>query len=66
MHNIPEQIEGFHMSAGEYPTHLLLNKEHYSRLLKECNASVPMKHLYGLEVIFTEVPIEPRILRINE
>ena len=64
MYNIPARIERFHMEEG-HPTHLLLTKEQYDKLLVAGSYSVPMKHLYGLEVIFTDVPIdEPRILKL--
>jgi hypothetical protein len=50
------------------PTHLLLTKDHYKKILKTVginsdNLPVPMTELYGLELVFTDVPLEePRVL----
>ena len=50
------------------PTHLLLTQAQYKEILKTVginseNLSSPMTELYGLELVFTEVPIEePRVL----
>ena len=54
------------------PTHLLLNNEHYANILKSVginsnNVPSPIKELYGLQVIFTNVPLEtPRVLSITD
>lgn len=51
------------------PTHLLLTQTHYEIMMKSLginpqSLSSPM-NLYGLKLIFTDVPIEsPRVLRL--
>jgi hypothetical protein len=50
------------------PTHLLLTQEHYENIVRSIgvnakNMSSPFAELYGLKLVFTEVPIEqPRVL----
>ena len=50
------------------PTHLLLTQEHYDNILlsigvRREESETPFKQLYGLELVFTDVPIEqPRVL----
>lgn len=54
------------------PTHLLLTQEHYEAILKTNginakNMPSPIKELFGLKVLVTDVPIEePRVLSITE
>lgn len=53
-------------------THLLLTEDQYNTILKSVginanNMDSKLKHLYGLEVIITDVPIEePRVLSMNK
>lgn len=53
-------------------THLLLTQDQYSTILKSIginskSMSSPIKELYGLQVIFSEAPIdEPRVLSMNK
>jgi hypothetical protein len=50
------------------PTHLLLTQEQYDDIVKSIgvnskNMSSPFTELYGLKLVFTDVPIEqPRVL----
>lgn len=53
-------------------THLLLTEDQYNTILRSVginakNMDSKLKHLYGLEVIITDVPIEePRVLSMNK
>lgn len=53
-------------------THLLLTEDQYNSILRSVginanNMDTRLKHLYGLEVIITDVPIdEPRVLSMNK
>lgn len=53
-------------------THLLLTEDQYNSILRSVginanNMDTKLKHLYGLEVIITDVPIdEPRVLSMNK
>jgi len=53
-------------------THLLLTQDQYDTILKSVginskNMSTPLKELYGLQVLFTDVPLEePRVLSMNK
>ena len=47
-------------------THLLLTEDQYNTILRSVginanNMDSKLKHLYGLEVIITDVPIEERL-----
>jgi hypothetical protein len=51
-------------------THLLLNREHYDTILNSVginakNMSSTLDELYGLKVLFTDVPLDnPRVLSL--
>jgi len=51
-------------------THLLLNREHYDTILDSVginakNMSTTLDELYGLKVLFTDVPLDnPRVLSL--
>jgi hypothetical protein len=53
------------------PTHLLLTEEHYDNILlsigvKREKEKTPFTELYGLKLIFTDVPLEqPRVLSMS-
>jgi|GEM_PF-6273565 len=53
-------------------THLLLTQDQYNTILKSAGIKVenmitPLKELYGLQLLFTDIPLsEPRVLSMNK